>query len=112
MKEGMIALVALPQADGQIKKRPVLLLKALPRYNDFLVCGISSQLKQEVKGIDLVIDNNHPDFKQSGLKTTSLMRLLYIAVVNSSVMPGAIGKISQKTLSDVQNRLGDFIKGK
>ncbi|MCU0434840.1 MAG: type II toxin-antitoxin system PemK/MazF family toxin [Bacteroidia bacterium] len=111
MKEGMITVLALPQANGEVKKRPVLLLKALPRHNDFLVCGISTQLQQEVKGIDLVFDNSHPDFKHSGLKSTSLLRLLYIAVVNIQQMPGSIGKISPKTLQQMQQRLGDFIKG-
>lgn len=47
--ESDIVLVAIPQADGTLKNRPVLLLRRLPRFNDFLVCGISTQLTQEVK---------------------------------------------------------------
>ena len=42
MKEGDIALVELIQSDGSSKLRPVLLLKILPKYNDYLVCGIST----------------------------------------------------------------------
>jgi mRNA interferase MazF len=44
MREGEIILANLVQADGSFKLRPVLLLKRLPGYNDFLVCGISTQL--------------------------------------------------------------------
>jgi hypothetical protein len=42
MTEGDIALASLPQADGHIKNRPVLLLRRLPPFDDFLVCGIST----------------------------------------------------------------------
>ncbi len=42
MIEGEIILAQLPQADGGTKLRPVLLLKELPGYKDFLVCGIST----------------------------------------------------------------------
>ncbi len=37
MREGEIILANLAQADGTVKLRPVLLLKKLPGYNDFLV---------------------------------------------------------------------------
>ena len=40
------------QADGQIKNRPVVLLRRLPPFGDFLVCGISTQLHQRVTGFD------------------------------------------------------------
>ena len=46
MREGGIILANLQLADGSVKLRPVLLLKQLPVYNDFLVCGISTQLHQ------------------------------------------------------------------
>jgi mRNA interferase MazF len=50
MKEGDVVLAALPQADGKSKLRPVLLLRQLlPPYNDFLVCGISTQIHQQIK---------------------------------------------------------------
>ncbi len=36
MKPGAIVLTVIPQ-DNQQKTRPVLILKILPKYNDFLV---------------------------------------------------------------------------
>jgi mRNA interferase MazF len=41
MKEGDVALTPLPQADGLIKNRPVILLREIPGFGNFLVCGIS-----------------------------------------------------------------------
>lgn len=37
ISEGTVALTAMPQADGQIKTRPVLVLKRVPGYGDLLV---------------------------------------------------------------------------
>jgi mRNA-degrading endonuclease toxin of MazEF toxin-antitoxin module len=42
MKPGDIVLTVIPQDDQQ-KRRPVLILKTLPKYGDFLVCAVSSQ---------------------------------------------------------------------
>ncbi len=44
--EGSICLISIPQADGKQKIRPVLLLKQFPPFNDYLVCGISTQIQQ------------------------------------------------------------------
>lgn len=51
MKEGDVILTPVPQADGKIKNRPAVILRELPPYKDFLVCGISTQLNQLVKGV-------------------------------------------------------------
>ena len=68
MNEGDLALAPLPQADGQIKNRPVALLRRLPPFGDFLVCGISTQLHQRVAGFDEEIAAADPEFAASGLK--------------------------------------------
>ena len=46
MNEGDIALAPLPQANGQIKNRPVVLLRRLPPFGDFLVCGGISEAEK------------------------------------------------------------------
>jgi mRNA interferase MazF len=94
MNEGDIALAPLPQADGQIKNRPVALLRRLPPYGDWLVCGVSSQLQHQVTGFDEVIARSDPEFAQSGLKEDSLIRLGFLAVLPESALLGVIGSIS------------------
>jgi mRNA interferase MazF len=44
MKEADIVLTPILQADGKTKNRPALILREMPRFKDFLVCGISTQL--------------------------------------------------------------------
>lgn len=58
MTEGTIILTQIRQADGGSKLRPVLVLRALPTYKDFLVCGISTQLHQEIANFDIVLTPN------------------------------------------------------
>jgi mRNA interferase MazF len=94
MKEGDIALAPLPQADGQIKNRPVVLLRQLPPFGDFLLCGISTQLHQRVAGFDEEIAVDDPEFAVSGLKASSLIRLGFLAVLPDSALLGKIGSLS------------------
>jgi mRNA interferase MazF len=65
MKEGDVILVPLPQADGQRKPQPAILLRILPPFGDFLVCGVSSQLRQQVRGLDELILRTDMDFAGS-----------------------------------------------
>ena len=79
---------------GQIKNRPVVLLRRLPPFGDFLVCGISTQLHQRVAGFDEEIAAGDPEFAAAGLKAASLIRLGFLAVVPDSALLGTIGSLS------------------
>lgn len=94
MRESDVVLTPVPQADGSIKNRPAVLLREIPPYKDFLVCGVSSQLHQQVKGFDEIISPSDSDFSSSGLKMESLIRLGFLAVVPRSRIIGSIGSIS------------------
>ena len=94
MKEAAVALTTLPQADGSLKNRPVIALREMPGFGDWLVCGVSTQLRQEVMGFDEIITNGHQDFLSSGLKAPSLIRLGFLAVLPSKKIVGVIGYIS------------------
>jgi mRNA interferase MazF len=94
MNEGEIAIAPLPQADGRIKNRPAVLLRRLPPYGDWLVCGVSSQLQHQVAGFDEVIAAGDPDFAESRLKATSLIRLGFLAALPEGAFLGTIGSVS------------------
>ena len=93
MNEGDIALAPLPQADGQIKNRPAVLLRRLPPFGDFLVCGVSTQIQQKVADFDDLIMSDDPGFASSGLKATSLIRLGFLAVLPETAFLGRIGSL-------------------
>jgi mRNA interferase MazF len=71
MNEGDVALMPMPQADGQIKNRPVVILRKMPPYGDLLVCGVSTQLQQSVPDFDELVMSKDQDFTASGLINNS-----------------------------------------
>lgn len=109
MKEGDIVIVAMPQADGATKNRPVVFLRELPPFGDVLVCGVSSQLRHEVKGFDEIITANDPDFGTSGLIDSSLIRLGFLTTVAQTRIAGSIGSISADRHSRLLSKLGEYL---
>jgi mRNA interferase MazF len=94
MREGDVILTPLPQADGARKPRPALLLRELPPFGDYLACGISTQLHQAVPQFDEVISRDDADFGESGLLSSSVIRLGFLAVLPSRRIVGAIGHVA------------------
>ncbi len=81
----------------------------MPGYGDLLVCGISTQLHQYVKGFDEIISPSDDDFKSSGLLSKSLIRLGFLAVLPRSRMLGSIGTISPERHRRLLNTLSDYL---
>lgn len=110
MEEGDVIRVAMPQADGRIKKRPAVLLRQFEPFGDCLVCGISSSVRLEVKGFDIVIDSTHTDFTRSGLSIASLVRLGYLTMVEEEQIDGTLGSVSKQTHKLLCNHLADYLR--
>jgi len=110
MKEGDVLLASLPQRDGSLKERPALFLKRMPPFQDFLVCGLSTQLQQAMPGFDETIAPADVDFRTSGLKAASLIRLGYLIVLPSSEFRGRIGSISAVRRRRLLTKLSDFLR--
>ena len=110
---GQIALLRFPQTDLSAgKPRPVALLGRVPGpYDDWLVCMVSSQLRQEVRGFDEVVHDSDADFARSGLKVTSVLRISRVAVVEGNALLGAVGEISPERLRHIRERLARWIGG-
>jgi mRNA interferase MazF len=110
MKECDVLLAPLPQGDGTIKDRPVLFLKRMPPFQDFLVCGISTQLQQAVPELDESIVSTDTDFRTSGLKAASLIRLGHLAVLPRSYFKGRIGSVSSARRNRLLIKLSEFLR--
>jgi len=109
MNQGDVVLTPVPQANGILKNRPAIFLREMPPYRDVLVCGISTQLHQEVKGFDEVVDQTDSDFAATGLRTASLIRLGFLAVLPRSSVIGSIGSISSERHKRLLKRLSDYL---
>lgn len=110
-RAGEIVVFRFPQTNLEKGKlRPALLLAKLPgEYDDWLTCIISSQLRHCVDGFDEIVEENDADFKQSGLKVTSAIRLGRLAVISGESLIGAIGHISDERLTRVKKHLCDWV---
>lgn len=108
---GQIVLFPFPQVDlASGKTRPALLLGNLPGpYGDWLICMISSQMHQYIKDFDEIMDANEPDFVNSGLKVSSIIRVGRLAVVEESILLGAVGEIDPERLKRIKKSLSDWL---
>jgi mRNA interferase MazF len=108
VKPGDIVLTIIPQ-DSQQKKRPVLILKILPKFNDLLVCAISSQTHQFVPNFDLELKDNEAAFAASGLVKSSIFRLGSLAVLSTTDVIGTIGLLEKKLHRTLLQNLSNFL---
>lgn len=106
LNPGSIVLIKLPQADGCQKQRPAIVLKQMPGYGDYLVCGISSRLRQTIPKFDEVLISS----PTNGLKITSVVRLSFLYVVPAKQVVKVIGQVSEATCQGLLQRLTDYLK--
>jgi len=113
-KAGQVVVFRFPQTDLEEGKiRPALLLGKLPgEYDDWLICMISTQTRQYISGFDEIIEDSSEDFKQSGLKAASVVRVGRLAVVSGEILLGAIGEISNERLNRAKKNLSNWLSEK
>ena len=104
-----MALTPLPQADGRAKPRPAILLRRMPPFGDWLICGVSTQLHQAVAGFDDIIEPAHPDFLPSGLKSASVIRLGFLTVLPADHFLGVLDAISPERHGRLRRRLAAYL---
>ena len=112
MKEaGQVVLIQFPYADlREGKFRPALLLCKLPgKYDDWLTCMVTSQLRQYTPDFDHIIQEGDPDFVDSGLKMASVIRVGRLAVVEGELLLGAMGQISSERLRRIKSQVAEWI---
>lgn len=109
MKDGDICKVGLPQPDGSVKDRPVILIKEVPPFNDWMVAAVTSRLRNMNPSLDYLIEDTSPGFKNTGLKKTSLIRLGLINTINFRLIKGVIGELPYGVLTKLKSNLSQFI---
>ena len=110
-RPGQIVLTPFPHTDlSGPKLRPVLMLRKVPtRFDDWLVCMVSSQIQQAEANFDEVIAPADDDYAAAGLKLPSVIRLSRLAVLDGARLVGAA---RDERLERLCRRLADWIAGK
>lgn len=111
ISEGQIVLFKFPQTDQKEGKlRPALILRELPgKFNDWLVCMISSKVDQQILELDGFITSDATDFLQTGLKVPSVIRVSILAVVEGNIFLGKLGQINTERLNKIRQKLSKWI---
>ena len=92
-----------------IKNRPCIALRGKPGFGDWLVCGVSTQLRQAVWGFDEPLRAEDADFVGSGLKAPSIIRLGFLGVVPEERLLGAIGALAPERHRRLLRRLSAYL---
>lgn len=113
LHEGKITLFRFPQTNQKTGKlRPALLVRELPtKYEDWLVCMISSRTDQYIPGFDELILDTDSEFEETGLKHSSVIRITRLAVVEESIFVGSVGNITNERLSKIHHTLANWLVG-
>lgn len=80
------------------------------RHPDLLLALVSSRIDQSTAGFDEIIDVADSDYIATGLKVASIVRLGRLASVESSVVNGRLGSISNERLIQIKNRLSEWLQ--
>ena len=110
MKAGDVVLAALSQANGEIKLRPSVLLCQLPPFDDWLACGVSTQLRHFVRDFDETLAPTDADFVASGLLRESIVRLGFLGTLTRSQVAGTLGCIGPDRIARLRARLARLLQ--
>jgi len=107
IQRGDVVLARFPFTDRiGTKIRPVLVLAEVPGpYPDFLVMFISSQQRQAIPEVDIVLEPTDPAFAGTGLKTASVFKVAKVASLSEALLIGAIGRLDGELLRMLIKRL-------
>lgn len=106
--KGKIVLIPFPFTDlTSTKMRPALVLYESEK--DVVVAFISSRIAK-TKPTDIVIDKTHSEFKQTGLKVESSIKIDKIATLSKSLIIGEIGNVGPILKKEVNDKISKTFK--
>ena len=94
--------------EGGLKLRPAICLRKLPPdYQDFLVCGISSQTARYQANFDEIVER---EFDNVNLRSEqSVIRLGFLGRIGTTEIVGHIGSISVVRHRRLLKKLGEYL---
>lgn len=103
-KVGDIILTPFPFTDlSGNKVRPALVLGVQDAGDDVTVCFISSISQNRIHKFDILVDSKDKSFIKTGLKLTSVIKVIKIATLDKMVVLGKIGELDKINMNKVKN---------
>jgi len=107
MTKGTIVLTPFPFTDlSTVKRRPAVIVSSSKKPgDDVIVAFISSRVVEPVEETDYILEGDHPNFKDTGLKKRSVFKMDKLVTVEKRILVGEIGKVSYSILQELDKRL-------
>lgn len=107
MTKGTIVLTPFPFTDlSAVKRRPAVIVSSPEKQgDDVIVAFISSRVIEPIKETDFILDLEHPNFKDTGLKKRSVFKMNKLLTIEKRILIGEIGKVSNSILKELDKRL-------
>ena len=103
---GEIVIAAFPFTSlTAIKRRPCVVLAVADTPNDFVVAFVTTAATAIQFRSAVPLSPTHSAWKQTGLKTLSVVRVDKLVTLNDSVISGAIGALPSDILEVVRAKL-------
>lgn len=110
-KIGHIILTPFPFTDlSGNKVRPALILGVQTGSDDVTVCFISSSIPNKTHKFDVLIDSKNKNFKRTGLKLKSIIKVTKIATLDKAVILGQIGELDTQSMDNVKLVLKTYLE--
>lgn len=111
MPKGKIILVPFPFDDlSGTKVRPALCLTELiGPYKHIIIAFITSKIPADLLDSDLVLNDQHEDFSQTGLQKISTLRLHRLATITELLIKRELGTLPETWQVEVNRKLGRLL---
>ncbi|HFC00595.1 MAG TPA: type II toxin-antitoxin system PemK/MazF family toxin [Phaeodactylibacter sp.] len=102
-----IVLVPFPFDDFTgVKVRPVVCLtNRITGYNHIVIAFVTSQISKAVEPSDLLIKNTDPNFKVTGFKVSSAVRLHRLVTIPTKIIRRQLGDLPSDYHADLESKL-------
>ncbi|RLG59690.1 MAG: type II toxin-antitoxin system PemK/MazF family toxin [Candidatus Hydrothermarchaeota archaeon] len=109
--KGKIVLVPFPFTDLTASKlRPALVIHEGEK--DVIVAFISSKIPETISEYEAVVRKSHPEFKYTGLKVDSIIRLDKVATILKDLVIGELGEIGDILKQEINEKLEKIFRFK
>jgi mRNA interferase MazF len=107
MIRGRVVLVPFPFDDlSSTKLRPaVCLTDPIGSYEHVVVAFISSRIPTDLMETDLLLDSSQDDFRMTGLRISSVLRLHRLMTLTTALFQRELGSLPSRMQEEVDLRL-------
>ena len=103
---GEIVLATFPFSDlSGVKRRPCVVLAVADTPDEFVVAFITSKAARASLNSAVSIESGYPQWRQTGLKTASVIRADKLATLHTRVISGALGRLPADLLVVLKSKL-------